>query len=348
MELGAQLAYEISYVPAGQSWTSETVGDNPPFEFSTRHEIVGVFYAPPNVDGPPRSFQTHTVVDGMNSTGLVFNVLAYPDAGGPPSNRLCKACVLNVIDLGLWVLGQFASVAEVRAALETVSLSLEPLAGLDSPPPFHYSIYDRTGEAMVIEFHKGELTIYDNPVGVMTNGPQFSWHLININNYAHLSNRDHSISKFGKMVVRQPDAGISMAGLPSDTTSVGRFVRAAYFATFAERAGNPDAAVRTLGHIMNNFDRVRGLSILDPAAGDEFGETMGFADGETATEFTTWTQLSDTTRGLYFVRAHEALNFTCFDLNTLVSEKQILSVPLARLSDMGGDGSGFLSEANAV
>ena len=234
---------------------SETGGGRPPLRFGTRRGLIGVFHGPPAADDGSPALRDCTVVDGMNTAGLVFNVLAYPDAGGPQPARVVRDPALNVIDFGLWALGQFASVAEVRAALDTVPFLLEPLAGLGVQPPFHYSLYDRSGAALVVEFHKGELSLYDNPVGVMTNGPQFSWHLVNINNYAHLSNRDRSAGRLGRLELRQPDAGISMAGLPSDTTSVGRFVRAAYFASFAEKAADPDAAVRTLGHIMNNFDR---------------------------------------------------------------------------------------------
>lgn len=342
MELGAQLAYDISYVPPGVARVSETGDGRPPLKFETRHGLIGVFHGPPTADGGQPAFRDCTVVDGMNDVGLVFNVLAYPDAGGPQPARIVRDAALNVIDFGLWALGQFASVAEVREALNSVPFLLEPLAGLDVQPPFHYSLYDRSGAALVVEFHKGELTLYDNPVGVMTNGPQFSWHLVNINNYAHLSNRDRSSGRLGRLEVRQPDAGISMSGLPSDTTSVGRFVRAAYFASFAEKVGDPDTAVHTLGHIMNNFDRVRGLTLNDPGVADGFGETMGVAGEEDTTEFTTWTQLSDTTRGLYFMRACEALNYTSFDLAALSRQDRILSVPLARLPVMGGEGTPML------
>ncbi|MBG6164052.1 penicillin V acylase-like amidase (Ntn superfamily) [Labrenzia sp. EL_195] len=344
MELGAQLAYEVAFVPQGQVWTSETAGSDTPLRFVTNYGIIGVFYAPPEVRPAPRTFQNHTIVDGMNSAGLVFNVLAYPDSGGPQPERLSKASGLNVIDLGAWALGQFSTVNEVRAALEAVTLKLEPLDGMGSQPPFHYSLYDREGDAIVIEFHEGKLTIYDNPVGVMTNGPQFSWHLININNYAHLDNRDRSAGRLGQLDLRQPDAGISMAGIPSDTTSVGRFVKAAYFATFAEKVCDPDVAVRTLSHIMNNFDRVRGLSVTDPETGDAFGETLGLENSEISTEYTTWTQLSDTARCHYHVRAYEALNFTRFDLKAFDGASRILSAPLASLPDLGGDGIGLLQD----
>src|SRR5690606_19896745 len=139
---------------------------------------------------------------------------------------------------------------------------LEPLALLGGAvSPFHYVAHDRSGASLVIEFDKGAMKVFDNPVGVMTNGPSFDWHLTNLNNYTFLSNVDRSSGAFGKLKVVQPDSGIATAGLPSSSTSVGRFVRAAYYAQFTEKAEDPDGAIRALAHIMNNFDRPRGVSI---------------------------------------------------------------------------------------
>ncbi len=49
--------------------------------------------------------------------------------------------------------------------------------------PFHYTLHDVNGDSIVIEFANGQQHIYDNPLGVMTNGPEFPWHLTNLNNY---------------------------------------------------------------------------------------------------------------------------------------------------------------------
>ena len=57
------------------------------------------------------------------------------------------------------------------------------------------------------------MTVYDNPVGVMTNGPKFDWHLTNLDNYTFLSNVDRSSASFGSYKAAQPDSGIATAGL---------------------------------------------------------------------------------------------------------------------------------------
>ena len=50
--------------------------------------------------------------------------------------------------------------------------------------PIHYILFDKTGVGLVIEYLNGVQDVYDNSVGVVTNEPDFPWHLKNLNNYA--------------------------------------------------------------------------------------------------------------------------------------------------------------------
>jgi penicillin V acylase-like amidase (Ntn superfamily) len=201
--------------------------------------------------------------------------------------------------LGAWTLGQFATVAEVKAALQDEPVLLVPVLNVfgKTNAPFHYVLHDRAGATIVIEFAGGKQTVYDDPVGVMTNGPELSWHLTNLNNYTYLGNVDRSTNRFGTLNVSQPDAGIAMAGLPASNTSVGRFVRAVYYSQYVRKAANPDDAIVTLAHIMNNFDRPLDATI----------------------EYTQFTSLFDLNRGIALFRSSEALNYTRYDLNAFAA-----------------------------
>ncbi len=42
-------------------------------------------------------------------------------------------------------------------------------------------------EAVVIEYIDGELTIFDAPLGVITNAPNYDWHIDKLKNYLNLS-----------------------------------------------------------------------------------------------------------------------------------------------------------------
>ncbi|MCX5495724.1 linear amide C-N hydrolase [Kaistia dalseonensis] len=335
LELTMDLPYQVVHFPAGFETTSE-VPDHPALKLTARHAILAVTmpYRVPTATAP-MTIADLKILEGLNDQGLTFSLLSYPAAGGTQKSVDATQAVLSASDLGAWALGQFASVAEVKAAIAEQPVMLQPLGllkGVESP--FHYVVHDATGAALVIEFDHGAMKLYDNPVGVMTNGPKFDWHLTNLDNYSFLSNVDQSSATFGSYKAVQPDSGIATAGLPSSNTSVGRFVRAVYYAQFTEKAASPDLAVQTVAHILNNFDRPRGVSIDYPSQGGGHMEVEGLAQSDSeayATEFTCWTSLSDLARKLFFVRDYRSLNYTCFDLNALSGSTLPSILPLQKL-----------------
>ncbi|WP_454915942.1 linear amide C-N hydrolase [Xanthobacter sediminis] len=336
LELTTDLPYQVAYFPAGFETLSQVPG-HPALELGARHAILAVTmpYRLPTPEAP-LAIADLKILEGLNDRGLTFSLLSYPAAGGTQKAVDVTTAVLSASDLGAWALGRFASVAEVKAGLALQPIELQPLGllgGVESP--FHYVVHDATGASLVIEFDHGAMTVYDNPVGVMTNGPKFDWHLTNLDNYTFLSNVDRSSATFGSYTATQPDSGIATAGLPASNTSVGRFVRAAYYAQFTEKAASPDLAVQTLAHILNTFDRPRGATIDYPGQGGGHLEVKGLQQSGPepyATEFTCWTSLSDLDRKLFFVRDYRSLNFTRFDLNALAGTAVPIAIPLQKLT----------------
>lgn len=346
LELTVDLPYQVAYFPAGFSFSSQAHG-HPALEYEAKQGFVAVTMpARAPASGAPIGVGDLKVLEGLNARGLTFSLLSYPAAGGEQQSVAMTQAILSASDLGGWALAGFATVEEVRAAVSAQPIHLEALALLGGAvSPFHYVVHDASGASLVIEFTRGEMTVYDNPVGVMTNGPEFSWHLTNLDNYTFLSNVDKASATFGRYKARQPDSGIATAGLPASNTSVGRFVRAAFYAQFAEKAATPDQAVRTLAHVMNNFDRPRGVTIDYPEAGGGHLEVAGLAPeggAAYATEFTSWTSLSDLDRKLFFVRDYKSMNFVTFDLNKLSELTQPKVVALDRLNAMAADATHVL------
>jgi penicillin V acylase-like amidase (Ntn superfamily) len=339
-----ELPYQMSYFPAGQDYQS-AIAAHPHLNYKGLYSIVAVTMPErkPTADQPllPNDFK---IMEGMNEVGLTFSLLAYPTASGDTKSTDLTKSVLSTSDLGSWALGLFETVAQVKAALSEQTVMMAKLALLGGvEAPFHYVLHDRTGASIVIEFEKGKQQVYDNPVGVMTNGPQFPWHLTNLGNYTFLSNVDQPSATFGSYTAHQPDSGIATASLPSSNTSVGRFIRATYYSQFAERAAEPDGAVQTLAHIMNNFDRPRGISLSPP--NQEGGlDLKQFGDEKTdvSTEYTSWTSLSDLERTQFYIRSYQGLNYVHFDLNVLKTMTQPVILPLAKFDDLAGDQSKML------
>jgi len=350
LELTVDLPYQIAFFPVGHAFRSQVSG-HPAMTYRAKRAFVSVTM-PDRVPGPEVAVTLPDLkaLEGLNDAGLTFSLLSYPNAAGAQS--VAKTCaILSASDLGTWALSQFASVAEVKSALAEQPVFLVPLqilGGVESP--FHYVVHDASGASAVIEFHRGKMAVYDNPVGVMTNGPQFDWHLTNLDNYTFLTNVDRSSATFGTYKAVQPDSGIATAGLPASNTSVGRFIRAVYYAQFAEKVATPDAAVLTFAHVMNNFDRPRGATIDYPSEGGGHMEVAGLdqpAGPGYATEFTSWTVLADLQRLLFFVRDYRSMNYSSFSLAELARISEPKVIALASLDKTEIDATALLRSAKA-
>lgn len=336
MEFAARLPFEMVFVPAGTKAGSVAPPGREAVRFETRFPVLGVGVDPGLGNG------TEMMVEATNDQGLSMNTNeldgsvtpSYPDGG--------KAGYLAATDLCLYLLGTCRTVSEVRKALESgefrVWLPEIALMG-NAKAPFHYVFFDRTGSGLVVEYLEGRQDIHDNPVGVATNAPDFGWHLKNLGNYAFLSNVDKNAGTFGGLKVEAPDSGSAMASVPSSQIAAGRFVKAAYYITHARKAGSPDEAVVTLGHILNNFDRVDGISI-DRGSGAE-----GASRTSESSEVTQFTWMNDKARNRYYLRTINSLNFATFEIDRLTTIRRVVKVPLSSINDAALDGTRVLLDA---
>lgn len=326
MELPMELPYEATYFPKGTDFSSKA-DNQPALSFQSKFGFMSLTVPDPIT-------KDLKVVEGLNDQGLSFSVLAFASTEGPKDMVSKTTDVLAAIDLGAWTLSQFKNVAEVKAALEeqpVLVTALLPLGILKTP--FHYTMHDANGASIVIEFSNGKQTVIDNPIGVMTNGPEFAWHMTNLNNYTFLNNKDHSKLELNGVHFQQPDSGIATVALPASNTSVGRFVRAVYYSQFAEKAKTSDKAVATLAHVMNNFDRPRGITIDNRFTDGIENITAPGVEGQPVytTEYTSWTALSDLQQLQFSVRNYGNLNYINFDLAALKDEKNKKTIKLSKI-----------------
>lgn len=338
LELSVELPYQIAFFPKSTTFESQSQGYGA-VNWQGKYSYLAITM-PDKIPTKPLGPNDLKVVEGVNDAGLTFSVQSYPTAGGPDVPPDAKKNVLSVTDLGSWVLSQFSSVAEVREAVLNQDIIVDPVEILGGTKmPFHYSVHDVGGASLVIEFHYGVKNVYDNRVGVMTNAPEFNWHMVNLNNYTFLSNVDHSKSQFGDYVAQAPGAGIAKAGLPVTDTSVDRFVRAAFYAKFAEPQKDPEKSVQMVAHIMNNFDRPRGITIDPPSEGSGHMHLKGQATDAVPTEYTSWTSITDLSRQYFFIRDSGGMNFARYDLKEIGKIGKFMAIPFSRLTGFDTDKS---------
>ena len=202
----------------------------------------------------------HLICDGMNEKGLSIGALWLPNYTQYSPTVSNKAQALDVKHFTNWVLGNFATVAEVQTGLTGVQIW--GASSTNNHIPIHFSIHDAGGASAVLEFLDGNTQglWQPNPVGVLTNAPPFAWQLINIRNYAGLSPVDATGITIGDTTYNAPGHGSGMRGVPGDSTPPSRFIRLLFQKQFATQAANNTDTIGQALHLLNTVDIPLGTS----------------------------------------------------------------------------------------
>ncbi len=252
LEFGISFATSIIVVPRGYEFVGQTkLGDGK--KWKTKYASAGAIIA-----------DNEVILDGINEKGLSVGSFYFPGFAGysvtTPENQSIS---LSPSDFTQWIVSRFATVDEVRAAIENGEVAISPVLTPGFPPqvqPFHFVVYDKNGKSLVIEPLDGHLKLYDNPLGVMSNSPTFDWHMINLRNYVALSPDNVAPVTILGQTLKQLGQGSGMLGLPGDFTPPSRFIRAAVFSATAIPADNAEKGIEQVFHILNNFDIPVGVA----------------------------------------------------------------------------------------
>ncbi len=263
------------------------------------------------------------LIDGMNEKGLAVNLFyneGFTEYAEYNPKKASKS--VPILALAPYLLTAFESVAEVRKALADLPVVGMHEEAIGGAPPVHIMVTDRSGKAIVVEFVKGVTTIHDAPLGVITNGPNYDWHITNLLNYAnvdvplpHRTVEDLRSMKFG--------AGARLYGLPGDLTSPSRFLRAAAYVSTARRTAEGKATLYEIFRILDNFNLTVGT-----AAAEGGGEV----NQEGMRSSTIWTTAYDTKNLVLQYHTMHNRRVRQVDFQTIdFDAKQIVRLPLDRV-----------------
>jgi choloylglycine hydrolase len=296
LEFGADLKSQVGVFPAGTTITGVLPNNAAGIAFKTKYGIVGA-----NAFGLPM------VVDGLNDQGLYIGEFFFPGSAGysdvTPQNA---SRAMAGYQYSMWILGNFATVAEVKAAYDRVVLAPTVVPELGIAPPVHFRIVDKTGAAVVVEPIAGRLVIYDDPFGVLTNSPTFDWHMTNLSNYAGLSAVNRAPLTLQGYTLNGFGQGSGFYGLPGDFTPPSRFVRAVAFEASAVKPATAIDAVQQVFHILNNFDIPVG-AVRDDST------------GKTLDEWTLWTSAEDLANLQFYFRTFTDQSLRSVDVRKALS-----------------------------
>ncbi len=196
-----------------------------------------------------------------------------------------------------WLLGQCKSVREARKCLSRLHLCNTPFSAELPLSPLHWMVADRE-ESIVVESLADGLHIYENPVGVLTNNPPFSYHITHLCDYMRLTS-EPPVAHFGKDLLTPYSRGMGAMGLPGDLSSASRFVRAAFVRENAVSDADELASVSQFFHILGTVEQVRGCVRL----------------GDGKYEITAYTSCINLDRGIYYYTTYENRAISAVDLH---------------------------------
>lgn len=183
----------------------------------SHYAMIGMAYVK---EGYPLYYEA-TNEKGLSMAGLNFPENAYYGEILPEKDNVAP------FELIPWILGQCATLAEVKCLLEYLQVADIAFSKELPPSPLHWMIADKEA-AITVEALSGGLKVYENIIGVLTNNPTFDYHLMNLNNYMNLSNQTPT-NRFAKDVqLKEYSRGMGALGLPGDLSSASRFVRMAF------------------------------------------------------------------------------------------------------------------------
>lgn len=252
---------KILSVPRGLSWTSRADGSQPSgAQWTNRYGFVAV----------GASNEENLFLDGINEHGLSAAILWLDETGymqRQGSNDV------SIFDLVSYVIGQYKTAAEAKVALGSVNVYGTYLAEYNMVIPLHLVVMDANGDSFVAEWINGVLKIYDKSVtagyvSVLANSPPYDGQLQNLARYSNLSCYN--------------GADYSLTGLPGNSSSMSRFVRAAKLTQCGENLGgdpskaslidSEEEAVQRAAVILGRLDKPEG----EVVTGSDYANTLSF------------------------------------------------------------------------
>jgi choloylglycine hydrolase len=289
MEFGIELKSKLLTHPRGEVRTTSTPDGKSGIKWTSKYGYV-------SLDGVGLGI----CVDGMNEKGLSCGFLWFPGAKYQNAKAENEANVFAV-DLGDWILGNFSTCEEVKAAISKVRVWCKFVPELGQEPPVHIALHDAQGHNVVIEFIDGEQKVYDNPNGVLTNAPSFDWQITNLKNYIQVSAANPQPLKVEGTVLAPPGQGSGFLGIPGDWTPSSRFIRSTAMLHFAKPASNAQEAVNLSEHILNAVDIPRG-------------DVRPTDNGVANADYTQWAVIKDLTNQVLYFRDYGNLTLRSIDL----------------------------------
>jgi len=308
MEFGQEMDSKILMVPRNYAFIATAPsGDPGGLSWKSKYAVVGA-----------NALNQICFLDGVNEQGLaggLFYFSGYAQFQEVQSHEISKS--IAPWELITWILTNFATIEQVRAALPTIKVSNAILTAWGITPPVHAIVHDVQGNCLVIEYVNGQLHMFDNPLRVVTNAPTFDWHSTNLKNYITLTANNYEEKQLGGITFAPLGNGSGMLGLPGDFTSPSRFIRAVAFSQSVVDIKTEFHALDAVFHVLNLFNIPIGI-IRERLEG-----------GTVRYDYTQWTSACDLHNKRYFFNTYANPHIHMVDLMSMdIEGTEFVVVPM--------------------
>ena len=200
--------------------------------------------------------------DAVNESGLAIAALNFP---GNAVYLPCREGMHNIASFELipWVLCNCDTLSSALDLLNSTNVTPDIFGNELPATPLHWLIADSHGSA-TIEPSADGLKIYKNPLGVLTNSPDFPYHFPRLAEFMQLGNKPPENNIFPSYVLTPYSRGMGAMGLPGDFSSSSRFVRAVFAKSKTTATDNtPLQQISRFFHVMDTVNQPCGCAVTD-------------------------------------------------------------------------------------
>lgn len=211
--------------------------------------------------GLTKNIGTYILADGVNEKGLVAATLYFQEYAHYHNETKEGANNLGPAEVVNWVLANYTSVEDVKEAFKDIHLVQAEVPFIGTTPPLHYVFTDSSGASIIVEPIAEGIKIYDNKLGVLTNAPDYPWHLTNVRNYIGLDPKQIEGRTLYGTDFLPFGQGSGTFGLPGDYTPPSRFIKTLFSKLSTEMVAGEENLVISASHILNGVDIPKGSVI---------------------------------------------------------------------------------------
>lgn len=254
--------------------------------------------------------------DGANEKGVGMAGLNFD---GPAKFFPAQDGKTNVASFEFipYILSQCASVAEAKQLLVDVNLTDDSFSAQLPYAPLHWIIADKSGQTVTVESTASGLHVYDNPVHVLANNPEFPEQMNNLANYQVVSAGLPQNNLIPGVKMQNYSRGIATRLLPGGVDSESRFVKAAFVNAHTPKDDSTVNGVTNYFHIMGSVAQPKNL---DEVAPGKF-------------EYTIYTDCIDLENGTLYYTTYDDRRINGIKFND-VQDSKLTTYPMASKEDI--------------